>query len=92
MQSVESKKDSVQMEMLAASATKTASVDMTEEDVREETHPEAAVHHEGNVRNRAEITSKETVRIRCVIVGILPYVKITRSNRDAKFGDECAFS
>ena len=30
-----------------------------------------------------EVTSKEIARIRRVIIGILPYVKITSLNRDA---------
>ena len=32
---------------------------------------------------RAEITSKETVRVRHVILGIFPCVNITKQNRDA---------
>ena len=41
------------------------------------------VHPERNVKNCARITSKEIVRSRRVIVGILPYVKVTKLNRDA---------
>ena len=33
---------------------------------------------------RAQVTPKEIARIRHVIIGILPYVKITNLNRDAK--------
>ena len=41
-------------------------------------------------RERANISSKESVGIRRVIFGILPYVKIARLNRDA-YGDERLF-
>ena len=34
-------------------------------------------------RKRAETTWKGTARIRCVIIDILPHVKITYLNRDA---------
>ena len=44
---------------------------------------EAVVLQEGNIKERAEIASKETVRIRRVIIGILPSVKITNQKRDA---------
>ena len=78
--------------MLAASATTTVSLErkhnrpvllqdrrhkMTEEDLRKEIPLEAVRLQEGDVKRRAEVTSNETVRIRHVIVGILPYVKIT---------------
>ena len=61
---------------------------MTEKDHRKEMPPEAAVLQEGYIKKRADITSKQTVRIRRVIIGILPYVKTTNSNRDAKIGEE----
>ena len=66
-------KRTVQKEMLAVSATTTVSVErkhhrplllqdrshkMTEEDLRMEVPPEAAVHQEGDVKNRAKNTSK----------------------------------
>ena len=35
------------------------------------------------------MTSKRTVRIRHVIAGILPYVKITKVNRGCKFCEQC---
>ena len=41
------------------------------------------VLQEGKARQRAEVTSKKLVRIRRIIIGILPYVKITNLNRDA---------
>ena len=68
MPSVESKR-TVQKEMLAVSATTTVSVErkyqrplllqdrshkMTEEDLRKEVPPEAAVHQEGDIKNRAK--------------------------------------
>ena len=49
------------------------------------------VLQEGHIKERAEITSKEAVRIRCVIIGILPYAKITYLNRDANSSKKCVF-
>ena len=84
--------------MFAASATTAVSVErkhnrpllhlgrrhkMTEENFRKESLSETVVFQEGNIKERADITSQETVRIRRVIIGILPYVKITYPNRDA---------
>ena len=57
---------------------------MTEEALRKGSLPEAPVLLEGKLKKRADITFKETVRIRRVIVGILPSVQITSLNRDAK--------
>ena len=89
-------KDSVQKEMLAASAMMRVSVErkhnrllllpdrrhkMTEEDLRKEVPPEAVVRQEGDVKKRAESPSKETERIRRVTIGILPYAKVTNLNR-----------
>ena len=48
---------------------------MTEEDLRKEVHPESVVLQEGSIKQRAETTLKEAVRIRRVIIGFLPYVK-----------------
>ena len=56
---------------------------MTEENLRKESLPEALVLHERDIKDRAEITSMETVRIRRVIVGILLHVNITNKNWDA---------
>ena len=41
--------------------------------------------------NTTMVPLKETVRIRRVIVGILPYVKITKTESGCKFGDKCLF-
>ena len=54
--------------------------------------PDAVVLQEGDSKNRAAITFKETAQIRHVIIGILPSVKITNLNRDAnlaKSEDSC---
>ena len=90
--------------MLAASASITVCVErkhnrplllqgrrhkMTEGNFQKGTLPEAAVLLEGDVKKRA--TLKETVRIRHVIIGILPYVKITKLIRDANLA-ESAYS
>ena len=56
---------------------------LTEEDLREALVPGEKVLLEGKVRKRAKKSSKEIVRIRRVIVDILPCVKITNLNRDA---------
>ena len=64
---------------------------LTEEDLRKGTLQGKVVHPERKVKNSARITSKEIVRIRRVVIGILPYVKITNLNRDAHFGDKCMF-
>ena len=39
--------------------------------------------------SRAKKSSKENVRIRHVIVGILAYVKNDKSESGCKYGDEC---
>ena len=54
---------------------------MTEEVLRKGNRPEAVVHLERDSENRADITSKD----RHVIIGVLPYVKITKQNRGCKF-------
>ena len=84
--------------MLALSATTTASVErtcnrplllqdrrhkMTEEDLRKEVRQEAVVLQEGDVKEGAEITLKETVQVHRVMIDIFPYVKITNLIRDA---------
>ena len=89
--------DSVQEETLAVSATGIV-VDnkhnrllllqrhrhrLTEEDLRKALAPGEKVLLEGKVKKRPKVTSKEIARIRRVIIGILPYVKITKLNRDA---------
>ena len=43
---------------------------------------EAVVFLERDIKDRAETTSMENVRLRHVIIGILPYVKITKHNLD----------
>ena len=90
--------DVVQNEMLVPSATMTVSVEKyhnrplllqdrrhktTGEVLRKGNVPVAVVLLESDVRDRVDITSKETLRIRHVIIGILPYVKATDLNRDA---------
>ena len=54
-----------------------------EEDLRQEKPPGERVLLERTVKGRAQITLKGVVRIRRVIVGILPFAKITNLNRDA---------
>ena len=61
---------------------------MTEEYLRKGTFPDEVVHPETNVKNRARITSKDIVRIRGVIIGTLPYVKISSLNGDAHSAKE----
>ena len=53
--------------------------------------PEAVVRLERDIKKRAEITLKETVRILSVMIGMLPYVKITYLNRDAN-SEKSSFS
>ena len=92
--------------MLAASVTTTANVEIkhirplllrgrrhekTEENLPKESLPQAVVPHEGDVKKRDDITLKETLRIRRVIIGILPHVNITKQNRDANSA-KCAYS
>ena len=48
-------------------------------------------HPERSVKNRAELTSEETARIRRVIIGILPFVKNYKSDAGCKFGEKCVF-
>ena len=60
-----------------------AGTKVTEEDLRKEVPLEVSDLQEGNIKNRATITIKKTARIRHVIIGVLPYVKITKLNRDA---------
>ena len=56
---------------------------MTEENFRKGSLPEAVVFLGGEIKKRADITKEETVRIRHVTSGILPFVKITNLDRDA---------
>ena len=51
--------------------------------VRKGSLSEAVVLLERHPEDRAEICSRETVRIGHLIIGIFPYVKITKLNRDA---------
>ena len=95
--SVGKETDSVQEETLAASATGVIGDNehnrhlvlqrrrhrLTEESPRKALAPGENVLLEGKVRQLAKITSKEFLRIRHVILGILPYVKITNLKRDA---------
>ena len=53
------------------------------EDLRKETLPEQTVYPERKVKERARITFNEIEQIRRVIIGIHPYVKITKLDRDA---------
>ena len=62
---------------IVLSCSKVADTKMAEENLRK-------------ARKRPKIASKELVRIHHVIIGI-PYVKITKHNRDAKFGEKCVF-
>ena len=82
---------SVQKELFAASATTTACVErkhnrpllllgrrhkMTEDNLRKASLHEATVLQEGGIKSVQTLpSSKATVRIRCVIIGILPHVK-----------------
>ena len=52
--------------------------------------PEAVVPLEGEIKKRADITFKGTVPIRHVIIGILPYDKITNLNC-RKVREVCVF-
>ena len=56
---------------------------LTEENPRKVLAPGKKVLLEGKVKKRANISSKESVRIRRVIIGILPYVKIANLYQDA---------
>ena len=65
---------------------------MTEKDFRREVHQEEAVFLEGDIKKkRADITLEETVRIRQVIIGTLPYVKNHKTESGCKFGDKFVF-
>ena len=56
---------------------------MTEKVLRKGNLLEAAVLLERDIKDRPENTSTEAVRIRHMIIGILPYVKRTKLNLDA---------
>ena len=56
---------------------------MTEKDLRKEKFPGEALPLERKVKDRARIAWKEIVRIRRVIIGIRPCVKMTKKTRDA---------
>ena len=56
---------------------------LTEEDLRKAVAPGEVAFLERKVKKRAQNTLKDVVRIRHVIVGILPSVKITNLHRDA---------
>ena len=73
---------------IVLSCSKTAD---TEEDFRKEVHQEAVVLQEANTKERAEITSTETARIRRVILGNLPAVKNYISESGCRIGENCAF-
>ena len=90
-------KDSAQREMLAVSATmkmslekqhnrlflpKTANSRRREKFFEKGIFSEAAVLLERNLEEREKTTSVEIVRIRHVILGILPNVNVTKHNRD----------
>ena len=86
-------------EMLAVSATTTVSVErkhnqarhtMTEDDLRKEVPPEAVVLQEGNIKERAEITSKENTNPSCDYwhpAVCQNYI----SESGCKFGEKCVF-
>ena len=56
---------------------------LTEQNFQKVLAPGDEVLLEGKARKRANNSSKESAQIRRVIIGILPYVKITSLNRDA---------
>ena len=64
---------------------------MTVEVLRQGNLSEAVVPLKRDSESRARITSKKIVRICHVIVGILPYVKITYRNRHANSVKKCMF-
>ena len=51
--------------------------------------PESGVLLERDMKDRAEITSREAVRIRHVIIGIPPVCQNYRTQSGCKFGDKC---
>ena len=57
---------------------------LTEENPRKVLVPEEKALLEEKAECRAKITSNESVRIRRVIIGILPYDKITSLRQDAQ--------
>ena len=65
---------------------------MTENVLRKGNLPEAAVLLETDIKDRAEITSRKTVRTRHVVTGTLLYVKITDPNWDANSGKSVSSS
>ena len=56
---------------------------MMEEHFRKESLPAAVVLQVEEIKKCADFTLEGTVRIRHVIIGILPYADITKQNRDA---------
>ena len=64
---------------------------MTGRVLRKENLPEAVVPLERDVKDRADITLMETVRIRHAIIVILPYVRNSKSDRGCKSGEKCVF-
>ena len=92
-------KDSVQKEMRTVSAAKTTNVErnhhhpqllrdrrhkMTDEDLRKESLPRGSSPSGRKKPKSVQTkTSKETVRIRRVLIGTLPFANITKQNRDA---------
>ena len=64
---------------------------LTEENTRKVVVPGEKVLLEGKVRKRAKKSTKELVRIRRVIIGILSYVKIANLHRDANSATKCLF-
>ena len=65
---------------------------VNEEVFRKGKPSEAVVLEDGKIRKRADISSKETVRIRHVIIGILPYVKKDKSESGCIFGEKVRIS
>ena len=61
---------------------------MTGKALRHGNLPETTVFVETDTTKRADSTSKETVHIRHVLLGILPYVKVTKRKSGCKFGEK----
>ena len=81
-------KDSVQKEMLAVSATTTAQSSSLA--------PRSQTQNDGSMLSNGEtsktvVFQKETVRIRRVMIGILSYVKVTKSALGCKSCDKFVF-
>ena len=76
-------KDGVQEETLAVFATAKVVDNRHKSSSSTEKSPGEKVRLEGKVRKRASKTSGRIAKLRRVIIGLLPCVKITSLNRDA---------